>query len=85
MLETTREEFYFDHTRLIDRVPDSDKLIIEEILKEALNNKNSSEGIHKIICPNDKILYLHTKITYLAFNGDTYLFLVNSTDITNSK
>ena len=85
MLETTREEFYFDHTRLIDRVPDSDKPIIEEILKEALNSKKSSEGIHRIICPNDKILYLHTKITYLAFNGDTYLFLVNSTDITNSK
>ncbi|MDU1411928.1 MAG: EAL domain-containing protein [Clostridium sp.] len=85
MLETTREEFYFDHTRLIDRVPDSDKPIIEEILKEALNSKKSSEGIHRIICPNDKILYLHTKITYLAFNGDTYLFLVNSNDITNSK
>lgn len=85
MLEITREEFYFDHTPLINRVPDSDKPIIEEILKEALNSKKSSEGIHQIICSNDKILYLHTKITYLAFNDDTYLFLVNSNDITNNK
>lgn len=85
MLEITREEFYFNHAPLINRVPDSDKSIIEGILKEAINNKKSSEGIHRIICSTNKILYLHTKITYLAFNGDTYLFLVNSNDITNSK
>lgn len=82
MIGITREDFFYETTHIIDWVYEDDRNKLHNMILNAINTRNISEGMYRRLLKNGKTMWLHAKITYLTGTGDRHLIYVVMNDIT---
>lgn len=85
MIGCTRSDFYYNGLHVFDWIIDEDINIVKEMFNQAIKNKEIGEAIYRRKCPNGDLLWLHTKVRYLAGNDKRYLFFAAINDITKES
>lgn len=83
MIGCTRKDFYYNGLHVFDWIFEEDKEIVTEMFNQAIRNREIGEAIYRRKTPNGDILWLHTKVRYLAGNDNRYLFFAALNDITH--
>lgn len=82
MIQSSREQFYFDGLYLLGWIPSSDRAIVMNMFKDADEGKVGC-GIYRRNCPDGKTIWLYTKVKYLSGDGNRKLYMAVMDDISD--
>lgn len=85
MIGMGREEFMEDGLHIMCCVVEEDRNIVEKMFQEAFESKNTGEGTYRRNVAHGKIIWLHTKVVYIAGDENSSIYFAIMDDITKEK